>query len=109
MAFGGLLDVLTVPVTVDDGWGGSLQMTHRAYVATVGVMAEGFGVGPVTTADPIVCTVRVFVGKVVGGEFKPHPGLVVQSATFTRAEVKAMAAITIAALIDAAKAKLQIV
>jgi hypothetical protein len=108
MAFGGLLDVLTTPVAVDDGWGGSLDMTHRAYVLTVGIAPDGFVSGPVTTTDPVVATVRVFIGKVLDGEFKAHPGIAVQTATFTRAEVKALGTVTIAGLLTAAKAQLQI-
>jgi hypothetical protein len=45
---------------------------------------------------------------VLDGEFKAHPGIAVQTATFTRAEVKALGTVTIAGLLTAAKAQLQI-
>lgn len=109
MAFGGLLDVLVTPVVVDDGWGGTLQMTHRAYMLSVGLAPDGFVSGPVTTPDPVVCTVRVFIGKMVAGDFKANRDIGVQTAQLTRSEVKALASVTITALLDAAKVKLNIV
>jgi hypothetical protein len=107
MAFGGLLDVLTPVVLVDNGWdGGTLQMTHRAWVVTASVMAESALRPPFTDVDPAVCVVKGYLGKVANTEFVAYADLTPVAATFTRSEFKALGTITLAAIIAAAKTKL---
>lgn len=104
MALGGLLETLATPLAVDDGWGSTYAMTHRAFTVIVGLVPDF--VQPDTTADPIVARVHVTVGKVVAGSFRVNRDLVAPVATFRRSELVALSSITIPALIDAAKTKL---
>lgn len=102
--FGGLVDVLTTPVLCDDGWGGTLSMTHRAYNIEVGVAVTA--PMPMGEFDPVACTVTVYWGKIVNNDFKFCRDIPCLKAHLTRTELKALPSITIAAILVAAKIKL---
>lgn len=105
MALGGLIENLALPVSVDDGWGLPVDMTHRGYNITAGVV---YGGGVVSaTGEMIAVRVDAYLGKVINGDFKVYQQL--NTATFTAAELKAMGNnVTLTSLITAAKTKMSL-
>jgi hypothetical protein len=101
MAFGGLLETLGQSIGYNDGFDGTIWLTHRAYRVTVGCARDRGGAD-----DPVACTVSVFHGKVVNNDFREYGGAPEQIAMLTLSEIKALPQVTLAALIDAAKTKL---
>lgn len=103
MALGGLIEVLAVPQSVDDGWGIQIDMTHRGYNVDAGVT---YGAADRDASNQIIAAkVDAFLGKLIGGEFKAYSLL--GQARFTVDEIKALGnGVTFLSLIAAAKTKI---
>lgn len=105
MALGGLIEVLAVPQSVDDGWGLMVDMTHRGYNVTAGVVYGGSNTGP--NGQIVAARCEAFLGKIVNGDFKVYALL--GTAAFSVQELKDMGNnLSLAAIVTQAKVKLGI-
>ena len=102
MAFGGLVETLTTPVTYDDGFM-SVTLPQRAF---------GVNLDPANPAlGTAAARVTVYIGKVINGDFRTHLSVPTRYADFTLADLKAMnlaGTLTVAGLIAETKVRLNL-
>lgn len=80
MALGGTLEQLPQPIVIDNGFGGTDTLTHRAF---------GMNIDPFSSMAMIMVTVTMYTGKPVGGKaFKTYPGIPPQTCQITEEEMK---------------------